>query len=243
MAESRWQSREVATLFLEGVRGALPQAALQLELVGHIISRWRPAPRAILDLGCGDGAVGRFLLGRFPGSEVFFLDFSDPMLEGARRHLSGVAAATIVKADFSTPGWLSSVQTAGRFDVVVSGFAIHHQPDGRKRELYQEVAGVLSPGGVFLNLEHVASATGAGEELFDAYFIRHLFEFHRRKDPATTLARVEGTYYNRPDKVENKLAPVETQCRWLREIGFADVDCFFKVFELALFGGRLPPAA
>ena len=34
------------------------------------------------------------------------------------------------------------------------------------------------------------------------------------------------------------IAPVEIQCEWLREIGFADVDFFFKVFELTLFGGR-----
>ena len=36
------------------------------------------------------------------------------------------------------------------------------------------------------------------------------------------------------------MASVEDQCEWLREIGFADVDCFFKVFELAVFGGRKP---
>jgi tRNA (cmo5U34)-methyltransferase len=33
-------------------------------------------------------------------------------------------------------------------------------------------------------------------------------------------------------------APVERQCEWLRDVGYADVDCFFKVFELAVFGGR-----
>jgi hypothetical protein len=33
---------------------------------------------------------------------------------------------------------------------------------------------------------------------------------------------------------------VEEQCRWLKEIGFVEVDCWFKVLELALFGGRKP---
>jgi len=33
---------------------------------------------------------------------------------------------------------------------------------------------------------------------------------------------------------------VEAQCAWLGEIGFADVDCFFRILELALFGGRKP---
>ncbi len=47
-----------------------------------------------------------------------------------------------------------------------------------------------------------------------------------------------GMYYDRPDKSANILAPIEQQCAWLRDIGFTDVDCYLKVFELAVFGGR-----
>ena len=41
----------------------------------------------------------------------------------------------------------------------------------------------------------------------------------------------------RPGRAANILASVEEQCRWLHEIGFQDVDCFWKYFELAIFGG------
>ena len=62
---------------------------------------------------------------------------------------------------------------------------------------------------------------------------------HRPKGVATgkTRQQVDEEYYSRPDKAANLLAPVESQCKWLREIGFVDVDCYLKVFELALFGG------
>jgi len=38
----------------------------------------------------------------------------------------------------------------------------------------------------------------------------------------------------------NQLLDVETQVAWLREIGFAQVDCFWKWRELAVFGGMRP---
>jgi SAM-dependent methyltransferase len=237
-SKSQWQTEELATAFLQGVRSAIPGAELQLEVMGKIVERWVPRPSRILDVGCGDGILGRMLLGAFPTAHVTFSDFSDPMIEAVRAKLANSSRATVLKADFSDPSWLDAVGDKGPFDVVVSGLAIHHQADGRKKALYAEIHDILSPGGVFQNLEHVASATRAGEELFDGLFVDHLLRFHKSMKPGTTRQEIEAAYYNRPDKKENILAPLDVQCEWLRQIGFQDVDCFFKVFELALFGGR-----
>jgi hypothetical protein len=51
---------------------------------------------------------------------------------------------------------------------------------------------------------------------------------------------VANRYYNRPDKDANLLASVSDNCRWLKEAGFVEVDCYFKILELALMGGVKP---
>ncbi len=235
---SQWQTEELARTFLKGVRRAIPGADFQLEVLSKIVNMWYPQPSKILDLGCGDGALGRVLLDACPGVQVVFADFSEPMLEALRNQVGRNQRATISEVNFATPAWVKGFEFERPFDVIVSGFAIHHQPDARKRGLYAEIHGLLNEGGVFLNLEHVSSATPPGSTLFDSFFVDHLLRFHRDANPGKTRPEVEEAYYQRPDKKENFLTSVETQCQWLRRIGFQDVDCFFKVFELALFGGR-----
>lgn len=123
---------------------------------------------------------------------------------------------------------------------MISGFAIHHLTNARKQTLYGEIFALLGARGLFLNLEHVSSATPSGTDLFDAFLIDHLHRFQHLSDPCLSRETTAAGYTNRPDRHDNILAPVEEQCRWLRRIGFTDVDCFFKAFELAIFGeGRL----
>jgi len=189
-----------------------------------------------LDLGCGDGILGRVLLDKNPAAHVTFIDVSDAMLEALRNRIGDNPQATAVRADFGTPDWINALECSPLFDVIVSGFAIHHQPNDRKINLYSEIYGLLREGGVFLNLDHVSSATPSGTELFDSFFIDHLRCFLSGTNPGESTREIEEAYYQ--DKKDNILAPVGTQCQWLRNLGFLDVDCFFKTFELALFGGR-----
>ena len=93
---------------------------------------------------------------------------------------------------------------------------------------------------MFLNLEHVASASPWEENVFDRYFVDSLCRFHQQAGEGRKREEIEQEYYRRPDKAANRLAPVEAQCDWLRTLGFAHVDCYFKVLELALFGGVRP---
>jgi SAM-dependent methyltransferase len=236
MTAEVWKRRDVAAAFLDERSLLIPDRQRQVEVLLRLIRSAGHDPCRILDLGAGDAVLLATALEAFPGASGVALDFSPLMLERARQRLArfGDRAGT-AEADLGSPAWQDAV--TGPFDAVVSGFAIHHLPDERKRALYAEVYGLLAGGGVFVNCEHVSSPTPAVERLFDDAMSEHLWQRRRERGEDVTLEQVRKEFLERPDRAANILAPVEEQCGWLREIGFRDVDCFWKYFELAVFGG------
>ncbi len=234
-----WQRPDLAKLFLEGVRDAIPLAAEQIDVLLRIVRHAAPTVERLLDLGCGDGILGRTVLTEYPRATGVFLDFSPTMIEAAQQKADPQRSVFVVE-DLGTNRWTRSVADRAPFDLVVSGLAIHHLPDPRKRELYAEIFELLKPGGLFLNLEHVAATSAWANQAFDDLFIDSLWSFRQKRGETMSREEVATAWYHRPDKSENILVPVEAQCEWLQEIGFVDADCFFKVFQLALFGGRKP---
>lgn len=233
-----WKTAELSKTYLEGVRGAIPLAAEQIDCLLRVIRLTQPQVKTFLDLGCGNGILGKAIHQSYPDAQGVFLDISSSMLEAARNSTSPqIGQAIFILQDFGQKDWVKSIKKISPFDVIVSGFAIHHQPDERKREIYQEIYKLLKPGGIFLNLEHVASRSQLGESAFDELFIETLYTFHTNQGSKHSKEEIGRQYYNRADKNANILTLVETQCEWLREIGFVEVDCFIKLFEIALFGG------
>ena len=170
-------------------------------------------PRRVLDLGTGDGFTLGLVRDVYPDAGGVGVDFSAEMLALARERFAGDPGVEIVEHDLDRP-----LPDLGRFDLVVSSFAIHHCVDERKRALYGEVFRALEPGGRFLNLEHVDSATPQ----LHVEFLAAIGKTPAEDDPS------------------NKLVAVHTQLAWLREIGFVQVDCHWKWREIALLAGVKP---
>ena len=236
-----WKSADLVRTFLEGVRGGIPYATDQNQVMLRVIAGAGIPVRRFLDLGCGAGALAAAVLTRFPDAEAVLVDFSEPMLDAASASFPQ-PPHTLIQSDFGESSWTADVVNLAPFDVVVSGYAIHHQPDHRKQEVYQEIIDLLSPEGVFINIEHVAPASPWISNLNDELFVDSIHAHHQRIGTGKTREQVAAEYVHRPDKQANILAPLDEQCQWLRETGFVDVDCYFKVFELAVFGGRKPAA-
>jgi SAM-dependent methyltransferase len=206
---SEWTTVEHALAYLQRA-DRIPHRA---EGEAALLEEVPKGAERLLDLGSGDGRLLALLLLACPAARGVAVEFSPPMLARLRERVGADGRVQVVEHDLERP-----LPPLGAFDVVASSFAIHHLPHPRKRGLYQEVWQALEPGGVFVNLEHVASPSARA---------------HRRFLDALGIT---------PDQEDpsNKLLDVETQLGWLREIGFEDVDCYWKWRELALLLGRKP---
>ena len=212
MAVNLWTNSDHALDYLERADSIAHRTEGEAALL-EFIPR---ATRRILDLGTGDGRLLALVLREqekrgHPNAEAVAIDFSPAMIEAAGKRFAGNSSVSLITHNLDHP-----LPELGKFDAVISSFAIHHLVHERKRALYAEIHELLNAGGVFCNLEHVASPTPRLHEE-----ILHGIGFTvETEDPS------------------NKLLDLETQLRWLREIGFVDVDCHWKWRELALLAGR-----
>jgi ubiquinone/menaquinone biosynthesis C-methylase UbiE len=234
MAGTAWQDAETARRFVEERQSLVPFGAEQIRMLLQLVEYFRPRPKLVLDLGCGDGILARGLLDVYPEAHAVLLEHSEPMLERARAAARKYAGRCEIHwADLAQP--VTELLAGRRPDLVVSGYAIHHLPHVDKRMLYDEVFRLLEPGGLFVNLEHVASATPTLERLFETLYVDFTASVSGRP-----RSEVESEFQGAVDRSDNILLDVETQLAWLRELGFQQVDCYFKWLELAVFGGVRP---
>jgi tRNA (cmo5U34)-methyltransferase len=205
---STWSSTEKVDEYVQRI-GTVPQRLAGEAVLAEILP---PAPKRALDLGCGDGRLTRVILDARAGvEEIVAVDASPPMLERARTRFAGEPCVQVRDWDLR-----ASIVPLGACDLVVSGFAIHHLPDDRKQALFREITGLLRPGGMFANLEVVASPTP---------------ELH---------AAFRDAIGREADDPEDLLVDVETQLGWMRHAGLAHVDCIWKWRGFALLVGTKP---
>jgi tRNA (cmo5U34)-methyltransferase len=203
MPANEWMTPGRVSSYLDRADGFPHRAEGESVLLEHVPD----GAHRVLDLGTGDGRLLALLKQGRPEIVGVGVDFSEVMLDAARERFAGDQRVELVQHDLSEP-----LPPLGRFDAVISSFAIHHLDHDRKRSLYSEVFDLLEPGGVFANFEHVASPT---HRLHLAFFAA-IGEPIEDADPS------------------DRLLDVHTQLQWLRALGFDDVDCYWKWLEMAL---------
>lgn len=231
---------EIIERFLENVRGTIPLSIEQIEIMLRYIAAATDDVSTYLDVGSG-AMIAAAILDEYPSAHAVVLERSGKRLEATQRQVGQAEnRVSFQSAPFEKAEWVQEAASLAPYDLITCGVELPLLPDARQRPFFREMYGLLRPGGFFLAMQYVASATRWTQSRWDDQMIETIFgEFIREdeKAPRTAIARA---YYEQIDARARHVAPLEVQCDWLRETGFENVDCFLKISELAVFGGQKP---
>ncbi|GAA4595822.1 class I SAM-dependent methyltransferase [Planotetraspora phitsanulokensis] len=204
----------------------------------------RPDP-LVIDLGCGPGSLSARLLDRLPRATVVAVDTDPLLLSLGRARYGDTAGLRFADLDLRTPGWSAGLGLDRPADAAVSTTALHWLPEHHLRAAYRELAGVLRPGGLFLNGDHL----GVGDTMPGIGGLEvavHQMEERRRfaegrpedwrqwwdaiaADPAlaeVNSARDSRTSASNHDGTET--AHLSTHVNALREAGFGEIGTLWQ---------------
>lgn len=181
----------------------------------------------ILDLGAGTGLLTSYLHERYPQGYFTLLDLSEEMLEVARARMNNDSLKKDSNFSFIVGDYLKH-DFGGTFDIVVSSLSIHHLEHQDKEFLYQKIYQHLKPEGVFINADQVLGPHPANEE-----------EYHRNwmeKINVGSLSESEKKIILDRMQLDNP-ASLQDNLKWLQEIGFKDVDVYYKYYNFVVLYG------
>ncbi|ODH01479.1 methyltransferase type 11 [Nostoc sp. KVJ20] len=180
----------------------------------------------VLDLGAGTGLYSGMVQSVFPNAEFTLLDLAPEMLEKAKLRFSKMGKSPkILIGDYI------ETDLGGSYNLIISALSIHHLSDVDKELLYQRIYDVLNPGGIFINADQVLGKTPDLEQLYRQHWLNSVRAKNiSEQDLKAAQKRME---YDR-------MATLDIQLSWLEAAGFQNVDCWYKNFSFAVFGGYRP---
>lgn len=230
---SRWAESEFSQNYRDAANIFLPFRSQFIEMTKsffeHFISKNTQAK--VLDLGCGDGLFIQELLKSFTPAKVQLVDGSNEMLDAAKERLGEQDNLYFSQANFQE--LLSKDPINEIFDFIFSSLAIHHLLFEEKRNLYDYIYNHLSTGGCFVHYDVVVPPSEKIESCYLSIW-RQWIKDHPAIEKYKELISIPEQYKNNKDNVPDTL---DSQLRVMKEIGFKDVDCYFKYGIFTLFGG------
>jgi SAM-dependent methyltransferase len=115
----------------------------------------RPDP-LVLDLGCGPGSLAVRLLARLPQATVVAIDADPVLLALGHAAWAGLPGLRFADRDLRSAGWSDGLGLERQPDAAVSTTALHWLTQPALAALYEELSGLIRPGGLVLDGDHLS---------------------------------------------------------------------------------------
>lgn len=209
-----------------------------LDATLHLLTTLAPPQSSLLELGAGTGLFTRQIVQTNHFHEIYVTDGASAMLDIARRELSQDGTHLYFELlDFSQP-WTTRYENK-QFHAVTSSMAIHHVE--QKQNLFRDVFSILVPGGVLVFADHIAGSTAEVDQMigFERARIR-LTSLGKGLDDEKAVADFLERDSFQQQAEGNRCESLSHYLTYLKASGFADVDCLWRDFWLAVFVARKP---
>ena len=234
---SYWMDDEFAMGYLQESDIFIPRRKQVLSLIKLLFSFYcskKDKPH-IIDLGCGDGAITKTLVGVNKNLVSTMVDGSSHMLESAKKNIPGANIKEIIHCSFQDLYGSSALYDNA--DFIASSLAIHHLNEIEKNHLFKYCYMKLNTGSIFINYDPVLSPSQELEQfellMWKEWIVNYEAVINPKRD--TSLDSIPSQYKSNKDNVPSTL---EAQLEMLRNAGFLDVNLFYKYGIFCLFGGR-----
>ncbi len=233
---TNWAKTEFSRNYLEKADIYIVERRRMFSILSSFISHFLSSSdsKRLLDLGCGDGVLSEVLMQENGSLSATLLDGSGDMLEKARNRLNKFKDIRYVIASFQELFEKDILDE--RYTLIVSSMAIHHLTLAEKIMLFKKVHALLEDNGYFVNIDVVLPPT----EALDQWYMKLWQEWMNTAKSALGLedepcVNIIERY---KDLEENKPDTLESQLTALKEIGFREVDCFYKYGIFSVYGGK-----
>ncbi|MCE5215069.1 MAG: class I SAM-dependent methyltransferase [Methanobacterium sp.] len=179
----------------------------------------------ILDLGAGTGLLTKHIFDRYGNAEFTLVDLSEEMLKIAEERFVDRTNFKYIIGDYI------KYDFKGKYDIICSSLSIHHLKHQDIKFLYGKIYQMLNKDGVFLNADQVLGPSQSNEEKYQK-------NWHEKIDDKSLQEEEKELILERM-KLDNP-ATLDDNLKWLKKIGFVDVDVYYKYYNfVVLYGKRI----
>jgi tRNA (cmo5U34)-methyltransferase len=234
--QQSWQGRERAQKYEQRADLVLPKRQEMLSLIAQLIPFEQDKPLRILDIGTGTGVPTQRVLQDFPRASVVCVDKSVEMLEiGCAKLAEYGDRVRFLQADLEDPTWNNGLPET--FDAIVSALAFNLLTDRAKQRLFAQCYEMLALRGCLVFSDRLRAA----DEAIDRFYLDQWMNFIVRQTrevlgKEVTLETVTARQRSLDEAAGVKSATLEDILAWLKQAGFAPVECHWKYFQWAVFG-------
>ncbi len=224
----------------------VPARAEQITTLLGLVPARQDEVFTLVELAAGGGELAETVLQHFPNCHYLALDGSPVMLAHLQKRLARFEERIEVRQfDIAAMDWRALLPSPLR--CVLSSLCVHHLFGEEKRQLFHDMRKSLEPGGALLLADIIEPANQQIAQLFARQYEEIVREqsltirgdlsgFQRYNELKWNYFLYDYGAPNAPDTIDHP-SLLNEQLRWLSEVGFSTIDCYWMRAGHAVYGG------